>query len=167
MTPFYDYHHRVTADEIDAQAHVHNLRYLQWSLWAASAHTAALGFDTKSALADGFGWVVRHHDVTYKAAALAGNEIVVRTWISELDRISSRREYAITRPADRKVLARVSTRWVFVDLRVHKVVVIPSAAVAGMEICNKSPGMPWEPPVQSSTTSSTQLGDPSDHRGGR
>ncbi|MGB7325067.1 MAG: thioesterase family protein [Rubripirellula sp.] len=144
MTPFYDYCHTVTAEEIDAQAHVHNLRYLQWSLWAASAHTAAIGFDSKSALAAGFGWVVRHHDVTYKAAAVAGDEVVVRTWVSQIDRISSWRQYAITRPADRKILARVSTRWVYVDLRIHKVVAIPAEATEHMEICEKSPGMPWE-----------------------
>ncbi|TWU60607.1 acyl-CoA thioesterase YbgC [Rubripirellula tenax] len=144
MTTYFDFHHTVPDEEIDAQGHVHNLRYLQWTLWAASAHTAAIGFDSKAALAAGFGWVVRRHDVTYKAAALAGDEVVVRTWISELDRISSWRQSVISRPADQKILARVATRWVYVDLRVHKVVSIPTEATAGMTLLSSSPGSPWE-----------------------
>lgn len=144
MTPFYDFPHTVAAEEIDSQAHVHNLRYLQWSLWAASAHTKALGFDSPTALASGFGWVVRQHEITYKAAAFAGDELVVRTWVSEVDRISSWRRYAITRPADRSVLARVATRWVYVNLKVHKVVPIPPDAMAAIRLCEMPPPMPWE-----------------------
>ncbi|WP_145172116.1 acyl-CoA thioesterase [Rubripirellula lacrimiformis] len=144
MSTFYDLLHTVPAEEIDAQGHVHNLRYLQWTLWAARDHTKAIGFDSKTALDDGFGWVVRDHNVTYKAAAMAGDQLVIRTWVSEIDRISSRRKYVIARPADRRVLARVETRWVFVDLRVHKVVRIPDEATRGMTLCPTSPGLPWE-----------------------
>ncbi len=144
MEAHFDYPHTVTLDEIDAQGHVHNLRYLQWTLWAAGAHTSAIGFDAKAALEAGFGWVVRNHDITYKAAALAGNEVVIRTWVSEIDRFSSRRQSIVARPTDRTVLARIETRWVYVDLRVHKVVPIPIDAASGLTLCPSSPGLPWQ-----------------------
>lgn len=53
---FFDLHHTVADDEIDAQQHVHNLRYLQWTLWAARDHSAAEGWDAAAALKDGLGW---------------------------------------------------------------------------------------------------------------
>ena len=71
LNPFFDYPHTVDPDEIDAQEHVHNLRYLQWTLWAAGDHSAAMGWDSRGALERGLGWVVRAHDITYRAAALA------------------------------------------------------------------------------------------------
>lgn len=45
MDLVYQYSHCVTPDEVDQQQHVHNLRYLQWTLWAAHAHSAAAGWD--------------------------------------------------------------------------------------------------------------------------
>lgn len=141
---FFDFQHTVTDDEIDAQGHVHNLRYLQWTLWAAHAHTAACGWDAGGALEKGFGWVVRGHEATYRAAALVGDEVTVRTWVSEVDRFASRRKYLICRTADRTVLTRVETRWVYVDLSIRKVVEIPREAASRLELCDQTPAMPWE-----------------------
>lgn len=144
MTPVFDLHHDVGDDEIDAQDHVHNLRYLQWTLWAARDHTAASGWDSVAALANGLGWVVRSHDVTYRAAALAGDRLIIRTWISEFSRFATRRKYLICRPADRSVLARVETRWVFVDLSVRRAVAVPDEAAAMISVLDQTPALPWE-----------------------
>lgn len=144
MLPFFDFKHTVTDDEIDSQNHVHNLRYLQWTLWAAGAHTKATGWDTPGALADGLGWVVRGHEIKYRAAAVAGDDVIVRTWVSEIQRFASRRKYVICRPADRTVLARVETRWVFVDLKNHKALAIPKSAKRLLVVPDSVPSMPWE-----------------------
>jgi acyl-CoA thioester hydrolase len=144
MTQFFDFQHAVTDDEIDAQGHVHNLRYLQWTLAAAGAHTKACGWDAAEALEAGFGWVVRSHEATYRAAALAADQVTVRTWVGDAEKFASRRKYVICRPCDRTVLARVETRWVYVDLSVRKVVPIPEDVRARLVICEESPGMPWE-----------------------
>ena len=144
MKSYYDLKHRVEDAEIDAQQHVHNLRYLQWTLWAAGEHTRAGGWDAEDALEKGFGWVVRSHDITYRAAALAGDELIVRTWVSEVSRFASKRKYAICRPVDRTVLARVETRWVYIDLREHKVLAIPQPLLKQLSVCEKSPPLPWQ-----------------------
>jgi acyl-CoA thioester hydrolase len=143
MTKIFDYRHTVSDEEIDAQGHVHNLRYLQWTLWAAGAHSKACGWDSKQALEQGFGWVVRSHDATYRAAAMAGDKIVVRTWVNEIARFASRRKYLICRPLDKTVLARVETRWVYVDLTVRKVVAIPHQVAAQIAVCENTPEPPW------------------------
>ncbi|WP_404306685.1 acyl-CoA thioesterase [Neorhodopirellula lusitana] len=141
---WFDLPHVVQADEVDAQQHVHNLRYLQWSLWAARDHNATAGWDAASALSEGFGWVVRDHEITYRVAAVADQEIVVRTWVSEISRYSSTRKTLVCRPADQKVLARISTRWVYVDLKRHRALEIPAEAKAGLAIQDSTPPLPWE-----------------------
>ena len=152
MTVFFDLCHRVADDEIDGQGHVHNLRYLQWTLWAARDHAAACGWDSPRALQrDQIGWVVRDHQITYRASALAGDGVVVRTWVEELNRFASTRKYAICRPADRTVLARVSTRWVFVDLSRRKAIAIPREARAGLVLADSVP-LPWEDTGRSTAT---------------
>ncbi len=144
MLPFLDYHHTVSDAEIDAQQHVHNLRYLQWTLWAAGAHARAAGWDREAARGQELGWVVRSHEVKYRAAARAGDEIIVRTWVSDIERFSSRRKYLLCRPADRTLLARVETRWVYVDLSQHKVVPIPEDVRSAMTVAETVPPFPWE-----------------------
>ena len=139
----FDLLHTVEQDEIDAQQHVHNLRYLQWTLWAAGRHTESIGWDAKGALAQGVGWVVREHSIQYRSAAVAGDEIVIRTWVHDLQRFASRRKYVICRPADRAVLAKIETRWVFVDLRQHKAMPIPTEAKERLVVCGTPPPMPW------------------------
>jgi acyl-CoA thioester hydrolase len=141
---FFDFQHTVGPDEIDAQQHVHNLRYLQWTLWAAGGHVRAVGWDTKAALHRGVGWVVREHSVQYRAAAVAGDRITVRTWVHDMQRFASRRKYVICRPADQTVLARVETRWVFVDLNNHRALAIPEEARRGLVVCETPPPLPWQ-----------------------
>lgn len=141
---FFDLSHTVTADEIDSQGHVHNLRYLQWTLWAAGEHSKAAGWDAAAALREGFGWVVRSHDVTYRAAARMGDAITIRTWVSDIERFASRRKYTICRHKDRAVLARVETRWVYVDLHRHRVVAIPQHLLTQLQVCDPAPCLPWD-----------------------
>ncbi len=142
MIPYFDVFRTVTNDEIDSQMHVHNLQYLQWALWAASEHSAAIGWDAKTALADGLAWVVRKHEITYRAAAFDRDEITIRTWISDIDRYAAIRKFAICRPKDKVVLARGETRWVYVDLNVHRALAIPSPVLANMSVC-LTPPLPW------------------------
>ncbi len=143
----FDFAYTVEAAEIDSQEHVHNLRYLQWTLWAAHHHTAAGGWDSQTALEQhGIGWVVRSHDITYRAAAFAGDEIIVRTWVSEMTQVASRRRFIVCRPADQKVLCRGATRWAFVDLNVRKAIPIPESLRAAIRPLDGSPGLPWEAP---------------------
>ena len=143
MSDFFDLPHTVTSDEIDAQGHVHNLRYLQWTLWAAGAHSRAAGWDSEHALKQNMGWVVRKHDITYRAAAMEGDAIIVRTWVADIAKFASRRKYLICRSADATVLAKVETRWVYVDLAKHKVIAIPGDLKEQLSVCDPAPHPPW------------------------
>lgn len=140
---WFDFLHTVAADEVDAQEHVHNLRYLQWTLWAARDHNAAIGWDAQAALKKGFGWVVRDHEITYRVAAAAGDKIVVRTWVSQVNRYACVRKSMVYRPGDRRLLSKVSTRWVYIDLKRHRVLEVPDLAFTCYQIWEKKPPPPW------------------------
>lgn len=144
MSKFFDFHHTVDADEIDAQGHVHNLRYLQWTLWAAGAHSRAGGWDSELALKQRLGWVVRNHDITYRSAALQGDEVTIRTWVADIAKFASKRKYLICRSSDQTVLAKAATRWVYVNLAERKVIAIPDELKTQLAVCDPAPPFPWE-----------------------
>ena len=144
MQTYFDLHHQVLDEEIDAQEHVHNLRYLQWSLWAARDHSAAWGWNSAAYLARKFGWVVRDHQITYRVAALANDELIIRTWVSEINPIASYRQFMICRPSDRSVLAKGHTRWVFVDLNTRHAIKVPQEVLDCFEVCQTAPPAPWQ-----------------------
>lgn len=144
MSEYFDQPHVVGDDEIDAQQHVHNLRYLQWSLWAAGGHTRQLGLDTAAELDRGYGFVVREHSAVYRAAALAGERLVIRTWLSQIDRHSSWRKSFICRLSDRRILTKIDTRWVYADLRHHTVAEIPKHLADAVTVLDSPPPMPWD-----------------------
>lgn len=119
-------HCRVVCEEdLDEMNHVNNLQYLRWTLKAASEHSKHVGWSADRYRASGTGWLVRSHKITYKIPAQLGDEVLIRTWIEELDRVSSLRKYEIARKSDDRVYAFAETRWVFVDLATLKLMAIP------------------------------------------
>jgi acyl-CoA thioester hydrolase len=115
MPPIYEHALTVAPQEIDRLGHVNNLAYLAWMQAAALAHSAALGWTAERYEALGAGWVVRSHEIKYLQSAYADEEIVVRTWVADMKKVSSTRRYKIVRKADGSLLASAATEWAFVD----------------------------------------------------
>ena len=116
MPAIYEHHLTVTPDQIDRLGHVNNLEYLRWMIDAAVAHSAAQGWDADRYQEIGATWVVRSHQIKYLESAMEGDEIVVRTWVSNFYKIRSLRKYKIVRAKDEAVLAVAETSWVFLAL---------------------------------------------------
>ncbi len=115
----------VGEEDLDELNHVNNLQYLRWTLQAAGAHSKQVGWTSDRYRQNGTGWIVRSHKITYKIPAQLGDEIAIRTWLQELDRVSALRKYEIVRKSDDRLCAIAETRWVFVDLKTLKLVAIP------------------------------------------
>ena len=62
-------------------------------------------------------WVVREHKIESLFPAFAGEELEIRTWVENIRRVRSLRQYEFVRKADGKTLVRGETDWVFVDVR--------------------------------------------------
>ena len=70
-------------------------------------------------------WVVREHRIEYLLPAFVGEEIEIRTWVENIRRVRSLRRYEFVRKADRKVLVKGETDWVFVDAKTGSPRAIP------------------------------------------
>jgi len=124
----------VSERDIDVQHHVNNLRYLKWMQSIAVAHSTAQGWSMERYAAEGMGWVVRSHTITYKRPAFLGETITACTWIAGFSPRMSPRKYLFWRAADKTVLAEAETMWVFVDLATGRPTKVPDTLRAAFEI---------------------------------
>lgn len=143
--PAIHYHrHQVRDDEIDAQGHVNNLRYLQWAVDAAVAHSALQGWDSKRYQAGGGSWVVRSHEIHYHAPCFAGQQVVVATWVAGFRRLRSLRKYRILRADDRQRLAEAQTWWAYVAIPSMAPRRVPDELRDAFEIVDGDPELDWQ-----------------------
>jgi acyl-CoA thioester hydrolase len=134
MPAIFEHPLTVAPEDIDPVGHVNNVEYLRWLQDAAIAHSAAQGWSMDRHRTLGHGWVVRSHTIEYRSPAFAGDELVIRTWISTLARVTSMRRYEITRPADGTILAVAQTNWAYVTFATHAPCRIPKDVAEAFEI---------------------------------
>jgi acyl-CoA thioester hydrolase len=120
MPEVFDHPHTVVDDEIDELGHANNVAYVAWLQAAAVAHSGALGWTGERYRQLGFGWVVRSHWIEYLQPAVAGDQIVVQTWVASMRKVTSVRRYRVLRPADQLLLATAETNWAFVNYATGK-----------------------------------------------
>lgn len=126
MPEIYHHHHTVDPAEIDGLGHVNNVCYVSWMQDAAVAHSSAQGWTPQRYHEAGFGWVARSHSIEYRSPAYVNERIVIRTWVSEMQRASSVRRFEILRESDRILLASARTNWAFVRVADHRITRIPA-----------------------------------------
>ena len=134
MPAIFHHYHRVLDSEIDELDHANNAAYVNWMQAAAIAHSTAQGWPSERYWNASFAWVARSHRIDYLHPAFAGDELVVRTWVADMQRVSSLRRYEIVRESDHTVVARAETRWAFVDLKCRKPARIPPEVQADFVI---------------------------------
>lgn len=134
MPAVFEYPHRVLAAEIDGVGHVNNLEYIRWLQDAAVAHSAAQGWPARAYHERGQGWVVRSHFVEYLLPAFVNEEVVVRTWIADMKRVTSLRRYEILRVSDGKRLLTAHTNWAYVRFDTHQLCRVPVEVSSAFEI---------------------------------
>ncbi|MFN9719490.1 MAG: acyl-CoA thioesterase [Planctomycetota bacterium] len=139
MPAVFEFHHTVQPREIDGLGHVNNVEYLRWTQDAAVAHSAIQGWPQSAYIALGSGWVARTHTIEYISPAFEGDEIVVRTWVAEMKRVTSLRRFDIVRGSDQKRLAIAATNWAFVNLRTGLPSRVPPEIVQAFELVSDPP----------------------------
>jgi len=114
----------ISKSAIDENGHVSNVVYVQWMQEIAIEHYQSIS-GMNSMQPFGATRVVREHRIEYFLPAFAGEEIEIKTWIENIRRVRSLRQYEFVRKLDRKVLVRGETDWVFVDLKTGSPRAIP------------------------------------------
>ena len=146
MPSIYYHPHEIISDEMDRNGHVNNLRYLQWCVDAAVAHSRAQGWASERYRELGGSWVVRSHGIEYLAPCFAGEEVVVATWVAGFRRIRSLRKYLIRRRSDQQVVAKAETWWAFVGIPSMAPRRVPEELKAAFDIVHDEPSLDWPDP---------------------
>jgi acyl-CoA thioester hydrolase len=117
---------------IDELGHVSNVEIVRWVQDVAVAHSAAVGWDYDAYRRHGAIFVVRRHEVDYLRPVLAGQEVVLETWIESWHAASSIRCTRITRREGAGVIkvAEARTQWVLVSLETGRPTRIPAVMAA-------------------------------------
>ena len=95
MPAILEWTHTVVEHDLDGLGHANNISYLKWMQSAALAHSAAQGWPVEAYAARG--WVVRSHFIEYLAPAMLGDTILIRTWVADMGKVTSRRRFLILR----------------------------------------------------------------------
>jgi acyl-CoA thioester hydrolase len=99
-----------------AVEHVSNIEYVRWLDRAAELHADSLGYTRARLHRDGVMWFVARHEIDYLAEAWPDDRLVIATWVRDMGKVKSWRDYAIVRPSDQTVICRAATLWVLVAL---------------------------------------------------
>jgi len=100
--------------------HVSNIEYVRWLDRAAELHADSLGYTRAALLHEGIMWFVARHEIDYVAETFLGDELVIATWVRNVKKVKTWRDYLIVRPTDSKIICRAATLWVLIDLTTRK-----------------------------------------------
>jgi acyl-CoA thioester hydrolase len=120
---------RVRHYECDAYGHLNNANYLRYMEQAAIEASAAVGYDDARYAALGTHWLIHETDIEYLLPLLAGEAVVVTTWVADFRRVRSLRRYEFTRVGDGALVARAATDWAYLDRVSGRPLAIPAEMV--------------------------------------
>jgi acyl-CoA thioester hydrolase len=108
---------RVRHYELDSFGHVNNVVYVNYMQEAAIEASRDAGFGPVWYKERGVGWVIRQLSIRYYLPASYDDELEIKTWVSDVRRVQSTREYLMTRTVDGAPIARARANWVYLDLQ--------------------------------------------------
>ncbi|MEK7727994.1 MAG: thioesterase family protein [candidate division KSB1 bacterium] len=109
--------YRIRHYELDFLGHLNNANYVRFMQEAAIEASTEAGFSPQWYREHGTGWVIRQLEIRYHAQMHYGEEVEITTWVSDMKRVTSHREYALTRVHDGAQVARARVNWVYLDLK--------------------------------------------------
>ena len=116
MSTIFDLNIQVLPEHIDLLGHVNNVLYVQWMQDVATAHIEQLGLGLAQYLQLKHAMVAVEHHVQYRKAAFEGEDIILRTWLDDLNTLYSFRQYVFYRPKDQSILFVGQTKWACIEI---------------------------------------------------
>ena len=116
MSTIFDLNIQVLPEHIDLLGHVNNVLYLQWMQDVATAHIEQLGLGLAQYLQLKHAMVAVEHHVQYRKAAFEGEDLILRTWLDDLNTLYSFRQYVFYRPKDQSILFVGQTKWACIEI---------------------------------------------------
>ena len=103
----------VRLSELGPEGRVWPHRYLEWMQEAAALASIAGGFPPERFLAMGAAWFIREIHLSIHRDLGFGEQVEIDTWVSDLRRFRSRRQYRIR--VGSEVVARAEADWLFLS----------------------------------------------------
>jgi acyl-CoA thioester hydrolase len=137
MPAVFEYSVQAQVEDADLVGHVNNVVYLRWLQDAAIAHSTVQGWSSADYANHGSGWVARSHLIEYLGPAFPGDLLLIRTWVADLKRVTSRRRYLIFR-GDQPIV-RAETQWAFVSFSTLQPCRVPVEIAGAFEVPQPEP----------------------------
>lgn len=122
----------VSAADMDELGHTNNAVYVKWCEQCAWAHSNALGMDIATYRALDRAMVIRRSKYEYERATVAGDRLVIGTWIVDWDgKTGMRRAFEIFRAPDGALILRGEMEFLCVEMSSGKIRRLPAQFVSG------------------------------------
>lgn len=126
---------RAGKHDLDGFGHVNNVRYIDYALEVAWAHSEFLGFSLDTYHKIGVGCVVWRHEFDYLMPVLQGDDVLIATWIEENDgRVRMVRKFEMRHEKSGKIVLRGLTRFVCIDMKTGKPARMPASFVRAYKV---------------------------------
>ncbi len=113
----YEKHIVVSQDDIDIRNHVNNVRYVEWVQDIAQEHWESK-IDEK--IKTSFYWIMLSHHIKYKAEAIVGDVLKLKTYVTKSEGLRSTRQVEIYNKNTNKLLTTSETIWCFMSHKTNK-----------------------------------------------
>ncbi|WP_431135533.1 acyl-CoA thioesterase [Psychroserpens mesophilus] len=116
----------VSTEDLDARKHVNNVRYVQWVQDIAEDNWIA---NTSVHLRHMYYWIMLSHHIQYKAEALLGDDLVLKTFVTKAEGLRSTRIVEIYNKKTSKLLTTSETIWCLMSHDTNKPTRIPQEII--------------------------------------
>lgn len=116
--------------DLDTMGHVNNAVYMDYVGDCGIAVIRAFGWSEAAMRQQGFGIVVKRHQVEYRAQALLNDDLEISTWVSGVRNASATRHYFVHRVSDGALLVQVHSLCAWIDIATGKPIRIPANFIA-------------------------------------
>src|SRR5258706_4800534 len=129
MPKIYSWRFHVRSYEMDVNWQVSPPTFLHYLEEGAIQASAASGYTYQWYNENKRVWVVRKMTIRYFDPVTSGEELELRTWVSDFRRVQSHREYDLRRASDGARVVRGRANWVFINTETMQIARIPNEAI--------------------------------------
>ena len=126
---------QVRPDDIDMNQHVHSSKYIDYVLAARfDQMNRCYKMPITEFTKHGYGWVVKNTFIEYKRALVLGDEILVRTYIDEMQKDGVKVNFEILKNDTMKISCTGYFNYTMIDLKTARAAIIPEWIIARYSI---------------------------------
>ena len=112
----------VSNNDLDGLNHVNNVRYVQWVQDVAEEHW---NLKASADILDAYFWVMLSHHIQYKGQAFLNDILVLKTFVTKSEGVTSTRMVEIYNKNFGKLLTTSETKWCFMTKNNNRPARIP------------------------------------------